>query len=228
MLRVPLILVNFKAYPNAIGEGSVKLARGVAEAGKEKGVNVAVAPQYADLYRVASQVEIPVLAQHVDFLAPGRGTGWLLPEAVKEAGAVGSLVNHSERRLELEEIRKIIVRLRELELDSVVCAKDVGTAKKVAAFGPDVVAVEPPELIGTGRAVSKVKPEVVRDAVREVHGVNPDVRVFCGAGISCGEDARVALELGAEGVLVASCVTKAEDPRAAALDLAEGVLRARQ
>jgi triosephosphate isomerase len=91
-----------------------------------------------------------------------------------------------------------------------------------------VVAVEPPELIGTGRPVSKVKPEVVRDAVSGVHGVNPDVRVFCGAGISSGEDARVALELGAEGVLVASCVTKAEDPRMAALDLAEGVLKARR
>ncbi|MEA1905242.1 MAG: triose-phosphate isomerase, partial [Candidatus Hadarchaeota archaeon] len=204
----------------------VELARDVAEAGKEKGVNVAVAPQYADIYRVASQVGVPVLAQHVDSLAPGRGTGWLLPEAAKEVGAVGSLVNHSERRLELEEIRKIIDRLRELELASVVCAKDVETAKKVAAFRPDAVAVEPPELIGTGRAVSKVKPEVVRDAVREVHGVNPDVRVFCGAGISSGEDARVALELGAEGVLVASCVVKAEDPRTAALDLAEGVLKA--
>ena len=227
MLPTPLIIVNFKAYPNAIGEGSVKLARDIAEAGSEKGVSVAVAPQYADLYRVVSQVKVPVLAQHVDSLAPGRGTGWLLPEAAKEAGAVGSLVNHSERRLELDEIRKIVSRLRELKLVSVVCAKDVETAKEVASFGPDMVAVEPPELIGTGRAVSKVKPEVVHDAVREVHGVNPDVHVLCGAGISSGEDVRVALELGAEGVLVASCVTKAEDPRAAALDLVGGVLKAR-
>lgn len=227
MLAMPLVIVNFKAYPNAIGEGSVRLARDIAEAGKEKGVNVAVAPQYADLYRVSSQVGVPVLAQHVDSLAPGRGTGWLLPEAAKEAGAVGSLVNHSERRLELDEIKKIVERLRELGLVSVVCAKDVEMAREVAAFGPDVVAVEPPELIGTGRAVSKVKPEIVRDAVEEVKRLRPDVHVLCGAGISGGEDVRVALELGAEGVLVASCVTKADDPRAAALDLAEGVLRVR-
>jgi len=86
-----------------------------------------------------------------------------------------------------------------------------------------MVAVEPPELIGTGRPVSKVKPEVVSDAVKLVREVNPRVRVLCGAGITSGEDVRIALELGAEGVLLASSVVKAPDPRAAMLDIAEGV-----
>jgi len=228
MLEVPLILVNFKAYPSAIGERAAELARVVESVGKEKGVSVAVSPQSADLYRIAKEVDVPVLAQHVDSLRPGSGTGWLLPEAAKEAGAVGSLVNHSEHRLELEEIEKIVARLKELDLVSVVCARDPEEAARVAAFKPDMVAVEPPELIGTGRAVSKEKPEVVSDSVRMVREVDPDVRVLCGAGVSNGEDVRVALELGSEGVLLASCVTKAEDPRAVMLDLADGVLRARK
>lgn len=223
---MPLIVVNLKAYPTAIGEKALELARTIASAGKEKGVQVAVSPQYADLYRVTSQVEVPVLAQHVDSLEPGSGTGWLLPEAAKEAGAVGSLVNHSEHRLKLGEIEKVVARLKELDLISLVCAKDPEKARQVAAFKPDMVAVEPPELIGTGRAVSKVKPDVVSDTVKSVREVSPNVHVLCGAGISGGEDAKVALELGAEGVLVASCITKADDPHSAMLDLAEGVLRA--
>lgn len=56
--------------------------------------------------------------------------------------------------------------------------------------------------------------------------VDPGVAVLCGAGISGGEDVRVALKLGAKGVLIASSVVKAPDPRAAMLDIADGVLKA--
>ena len=207
-----------------MGDRAVELAKTIASVAKEEGVSVAVAPQNLDLYRVASQVGIPVLAQHVDPITPGAHTGWLLAETAKAAGAVGSLINHSEHQLQPEEIEQVAKRLRELELVSVVCARDPEVCKRVAAFKPDMVAVEPPELIGSGRAVSKVKPEVVSDAVKEVHGVNPDVRVLCGAGITNGEDVRIALELGAEGVLLASGVVKASDPRAAMLDIAKGIV----
>ena len=133
------------------------------------------------------------------------------------------MINHSEHQIQSEEIEQVVRRLRELELTSVVCAKDPEVCKKVAAFKPDMVAVEPPELIGTGRAVSKLKPEVVSDAVKMVREINPEVRVLCGAGITNGEDTRIALELGAEGVLLASSVVKATDPRAAMLDVAKGI-----
>ena len=223
MLKTPIVIVNFKTYPQSVGERAVELAKTIASVAKEKGTSVAVAPQNLDLYRVASQIDIPVLAQHIDPIIPGAHTGWLLADTAKATGAVGSLVNHSEHRLQLGEIEQVVKRLRELVLTSVVCAKDQEVCKRVAAFEPDMVAVEPPELIGTGRPVSKVKPEVVSDAVRLVHEVNPRVRVLCGAGITTGEDVRIALELGAEGVLLASSVVKAPDPRAAMLDIAEGV-----
>lgn len=226
MLKTPLIAINLKAYPQAIGNRAVELSKDIASAGRERNVNVAVAPQYADLHRVTSQVDVNTLAQHVDPLKPGKGTGWLLPEAAKEAGAVGSLVNHSDRRLGLEDIEKIVARLRDLGLVSIVCAEDVEMAKRVTAFKPDMVAVEPPELIGSGKAVSKVKPDIVEDTVAKVREVDPDVRVLCGAGVSWGEDVKVALELGAEGVLIASAVVKAESPKARMDDLANGALEA--
>ncbi|GAG69231.1 unnamed protein product [marine sediment metagenome] len=225
MLKTPIVIVNFKTYPQSVGERAVELAKTIAEVAEVKGISVAVAPQNLDLYRVASQVDIPVLAQHVDSITSGAHTGWLLAETVKATGAVGSLINHSEHQIQSEEIEQVVRRLRELELTSVVCAKDPEVCKKVAAFKPDMVAVEPPELIGTGRAVSKLKPEVVSDAVKMVREINPEVRVLCGAGITNGEDTRIALELGAEGVLLASSVVKATDPRAAMLDVAKGITK---
>lgn len=225
-MKFPSIIVNLKAYPQALGERSVQVSKSVAEVGEEKEIGVGVSPQYADLYRVATEVDVPVYAQHVDPLEPGRGTGSLLPEAAEKAGAAGSLVNHSERRLELEEIGEIVERLDEADLVSIVCAKDVETARDVAEFGPGVVAVEPPELIGTGRSVSKVKPDVVEETVDAVHEVDPEVHVLCGAGVSIGDDVKIALELGAEGVLIASAVVKADDPREAMRDLADGALEA--
>ncbi len=223
MLRIPLVIVNFKAYPEATGERAVELARVLLSASQGKEVCVAVAPQAPDLREVA-RVGLPVLAQHVDPVRPGARTGWILPETVKEAGAVGSLVNHSEHPLELQQIRECVERLREVGLTSVVCAGDPELCRRVASFRPDFVAVEPPELIGTGKAVSRVRPEVVSEAVRLVKEVDPSVRVLCGAGISTGEDVRRALELGAEGVLLASSVVKARDWRAAAEDVIRGAI----
>ena len=224
MLKTPIVVVNFKTYSQSVGERAVGLAKTIASVAKEKGISVAVAPQNLDLYRVASQVDIPVLAQHVDSVSPGAHTGWLLAETVKATGAVGSLINHSEHPLQLAEIERVVKRLRELELTSIVCAKDPEVCRRVSEFKPDMVAVEPPELIGTGRAVSKVKPEVVSNAIKLVHGVDPEVRVLCGAGITSGEDVRIALELGAEGVLLASSVVTAPDPRAAMLDVVRGII----
>ena len=225
-MQFPTIIVNLKAYPQSLGRKSVKISKDIAEAGKEKDVGVGVSPQYADLYRVTSQVDVPVYSQHVDDLKPGRGTGYLLPEAAKKAGAIGSLINHSERRLELEEVEKRIERLEEIDLVSIVCAETPERAAEVAEFSPDVVAVEPPELIGGDKSVSQSKPDVIKETVEKVHDVDPDIHVLCGAGVSTGEDVKIALELGAEGILIASAVVKADDPKEVMLDLADGALEA--
>ncbi len=211
-IQTPLILVNFKTYLEATGRRAVSLARTAEKVSRETQISICVAPQFTDIAVVAKKVEIPVFAQHVDPIEPGSYTGYVLADAVKEAGAVGTLINHSERQLRLSEIDTAIRIARRKGLISVVCANNQSISAAVAALKPDMVAVEPPELIGTGISVSKAKPDIVTATVRLVKEVNPTVTVLCGAGISYGEDVAAALRLGTQGVLVASAVVKAKNP----------------
>jgi triosephosphate isomerase len=189
----------------------------------ETNVCVGIAPQFVDIASIANAVSVPVFSQHVDPFAPGSFTGHVLLESVKEAGAIGTLVNHSERRLKLADIDGIIMRARANDLVSVVCSNNASVSSAIAALKPDMIAVEPPELIGTGIPVSKAKPEVVSGTVELVRRVNQDVVLLCGAGITRGEDVAAALRLGTEGVLVASGIVKAKDPYAALMEFAEAI-----
>ena len=208
------VLVNLKAYDCA----STAIADAANDAGGGSDVRVAIASQAAQIGAVAA-TGTETWAQHVSPSGHGSHTGSTLAGSVAEAGATGTLINHSERRLRLADIDATIGQAETAGLETIVCANNPEQVAAVAAFGPDAVAVEPPELIGTGTPVSKADPAVVRDAVEAAGDVDPEVDVLCGAGISAGEDVVAASELGAEGVLLASGVAKADDPRAAMEDL---------
>ncbi|HII61746.1 triose-phosphate isomerase [Pyrococcus horikoshii] len=223
-LDEPIIAINFKTYIEATGKRALEIAKAAERVYKETGVTIVVAPQLVDLRMIAENVEIPVFAQHIDPIKPGSHTGHVLPEAVKEAGAVGTLLNHSENRMILADLEAAISRAKEVGLITMVCSNNPAVSAAVAALEPDYVAVEPPELIGTGIPVSKAKPEVITNTVELVRKVNPKVKVLCGAGISTGEDVRKAIELGTVGVLLASGVTKAKDPEKAIRDLVSGII----
>jgi triosephosphate isomerase len=223
--REPAIVVNFKTYLEATGKRAVELAKEAEKASLETNVYVAVAPQLADLSAVAEAVEIPVFAQHVDPIKPGGYTGHTLTESVKEAGATGTLINHSEKQLKLSVIDELVRIMRENEMVSVVCANNPTISAAVASLKPDVIAVEPPELIGTGISVSKAQPAVVSGTVKLVRKVNEKVIILCGAGISHGEDVAAALKLGTQGVLVASGIVKAKDPYTIIREFAEATKR---
>ncbi len=222
-IEYPFILVNLKTYEESLGAKAVALASIAKEVSEETGVCIAIAPQTVDLIPVIKAVKIPVFAQHIDPVGYGRFTGHILPEAIAKSGCIGTLINHSERRLPLETIEATVKRAKEASLFQVVCVDSVETGRSVAPFSPDVIAIEPPELIGSGIPVSKAKPEVVSESVDQCRNVNPDVNVLCGAGITSGEDVAAALRLGSSGVLVASGVVKAADPRAKLLDLAQAM-----
>ncbi len=211
-LRTPTLIVNFKNYMQAQGTRGLSLAKEIEKVAKELSVEIAVAPPAPLLMKVAEEVDIPVLAQHVDPVPASSTTGFVPPESVKEAGCVGSIINHSEHKIPHETVKEVIEAMKENNLATVVCADSEREAKDLASFSPDFIAIEPPELIGTGIPVSKAKPEVVRNGVRVVKEVNSEIAVLCGAGISSGEDVKKALELGSEGVLVASAIVKAENP----------------
>ncbi|RAP50047.1 MAG: triose-phosphate isomerase [Methanosphaera sp. SHI613] len=217
--KTPIIILNYKTYLESTGLNAIQLSKYVEEASNESGVNMAVAPQAVDLYNVIEAVDIPVFSQHMDAITPGGHTGSTLPEAIKESGVVGSLINHSEQRLTIADIDMVVEKTKELELSSVLCTNNVKTSMAAALFSPDYIAIEPPELIGTGIPVSKANPEVVENTVSQIHNINKDISVLCGAGITTGEDMKAALELGADGVLLASGIIKAENQKDALLDL---------
>jgi triosephosphate isomerase len=223
--ETPIIVVNFKTYTESTGKRAVELAQKCERVHSETKIAVAVAPQLADLARVARAVSIPVFAQHIDSIKPGGYTGHVLAESVREAGAVGTLINHSERQLKLSDIDQIIRIARENCLISIVCANNPSTSTAVASLKPDLIAIEPPELIGTGIPVSKAQPEVVTGTVKLVREINKKAVILCGAGISHGEDVAAALKLGTQGVLVASGIVKAKDPYTVTREFADAAKR---
>jgi triosephosphate isomerase len=206
-----MIIINFKTYLEATGKKAVELAKQAEKASKETGTYIAVAPQFVDIKAVAEAVEIPVFAQHIDPIKPGSNTGHVLAEAVKQAGAVGTLINHSERQMKLADIDAVIKIAKEHNLISCVCTSNPPISAAVAYLTPDIISIEPPELIGTGVAVSTEQPEAVTNTIKLVRKVNNEAVILCGAGISHGEDVKVALKLGTQGVLVASAIVKAKD-----------------
>ena len=216
--------MNFKTYLEATGKRAIELAKIAEEVSRETGVTMIVAPQFTDIEPVSKTVDIPVFSQHIDAVKSGAHTGHVLAEAVKSAGAEGSLLNHSEKRISPSEILDSLKLCVDADLRSLVCADTTEASVEIAKMLPDMIAIEPPELIGTGVSVSKARPELITESVKQIGKVNHTVRVLCGAGITTAEDVSKALELGSEGVLVASAVVKNKDPRAVLESMASKML----
>lgn len=214
-----MIITNFKTYQSASAENAVNLAKIHQEVALETGADIRVAVQAIDLHRVAEAVNIPVMAQHIDPIGFGSHTGHILPEAVKAIGASGTLLNHSERRLDKDTLQRAIERAKEVGLTTIVCAESPEEGASFLEFDPDFIAVEPPELIGGDISVSTSQPEIIEHAAKLI---GKD-KLLVGAGVKNGEDVKIAIKLGAKGVLLASGVTKAEDPKAVLMDLATGL-----
>jgi triosephosphate isomerase len=223
MLKTPAIVLNVKTYTEATGSNAVDLARLMEKISNENDVGMAIAVQACDITRCVKEVHLPVYAQHIDPIKPGSCTGWTLPEAIKAAGAVGTLINHSEHRLILADIDTCIMRAKELGLDSLVCTNNVATSKAVATFSPSMIAIEPPELIGGDISVTTADPGIVSNTVKAVHAINTTVKILCGAGVKNGLDVAKAIELGTSGVLLASGVVKAKNKEAVLRDLISGI-----
>src|SRR5215469_14409133 len=136
---MPAIIVNFKTYIEATGKRGVELAKIADEVSRESGVTIAVAPQFTDLKSVVEAVEIPVFSQHVDSIKAGAHTGHVLPEAVKAAGAWGTLLNHSERRIKISEIEEALSLAREADVATLVCTDTPGVSAAVASLDPVMI-----------------------------------------------------------------------------------------
>ncbi|MFA6520952.1 MAG: triose-phosphate isomerase [Candidatus Gracilibacteria bacterium] len=218
-VKFPIVITNFKTFESSTGVQALALAKIHEEVAIKEGVNFAVCPQVVDIWMIASQINIPVFSHHFDAVTHGQFTGHIIPEALKAAGADGSLLNHAERKISLKQIAESIVRAREVGFFTLVCAKDLEEAQAIAKFNPDAIAIEPPELIGGDISVSTASPDIIKNAVAAIK----NIPIIVGAGIKTGEDIRLALKFGAKGILVASAVTKAKDPRKILTEFAQAL-----
>ncbi|MDD1679164.1 MAG: triose-phosphate isomerase [Methanomicrobiales archaeon] len=215
----PLIVINCKVYHEGTGGRADRIARSAQDVADESGVAMAIAPAFTDLHRISHHFNLPVFAQHLDGISPGAHTGYITAEAIRSAGAQGTLLNHSERRITLADLEAAIRAAKEHHLETIVCTNNDATSAAAAALGPGYVAVEPPELIGGKISVSEADPEIIRRSVAAVQRISAGVKVLAGAGIHSGNCVKIALDLGTDGVLLASSVVKAEDPAAVLRDL---------
>lgn len=218
-----MIFVNFKTYEQGTGEAALSLVEICREVEKQTSIRIIPVVQAVDIFRLTDR-GFEVWAQHIDDIEYGQNTGQILPQAVIEAGAKGTILNHSENKLPIEVIGEIIKKLRNLKINNkfrvLVCAESVEEGKQIASLKPDFLAYEPPELIGGDTSISVAKPEVISEFVREIK----EIPVLIGAGIHSQADIKKGLELGAKGFLVASDVVLAQNPKQELLDLAKGFL----
>ncbi|MCS7110661.1 MAG: triose-phosphate isomerase [Ignisphaera sp.] len=224
-MKTPVLAINYKTYNTSFGSKAIEIAKAAERAAREYGVEVIVIPPATEIRKLVESVSIPVYAQHADPYEFGAYTGWLPIVALKDLGVRGLLINHSEHRLRLDEIATLVEKAKKYDLETLVCADTPIAAAAVSVIKPTAIAVEPPELIGTGIAVSKAKPEVITGTVERVRGVNREVILLTGAGISTADDVEAAIRLGTVGVLVASAIMKAQNPEKVIMDMASAAAR---
>lgn len=218
-MKTPFILVNFKAYQEAFGEKGLQLAKLHQKIAKETGVNIGIAACAIDLRMLASELEIPVFAQHVDIVNYGAFTGQIGLKALKDLGIDGTILNHAEMKVELEKLEHTVFEAKKINFTTVVCVDNPLGVGTTTLLDPDFIAIEPQELIGSGKSVTDVKPEIIIDALQYIK----NSQLLVGGGVHRGEHVRKALQLGAKGILVSSAVVKASDPEKVLRDLVSGI-----
>ncbi len=219
-LKQPILFINFKTYAESTGKNALILAQ-KAEQFLSK-YSVVIVAQPTDI-GILSKTKISIFAQHIDPVDFGSNTGAILPQAIKQAGAIGTVLNHAEKKLTNEVLEKSIKKAKQADLIVMACAENTERAKQIASFKikPDFIAIEPPELIGGDVSVSTANPEIITDTIKEVHKIS-SIPVITGAGIKTSGDVKKAIELGTQGVFVASGIIKSENPQKAVQELLEG------
>lgn len=207
-------LVNFKVYQGTVGDDGVSVAETIERVAESTGTPFVVAPQTPDLRRHARSTSMPVIAQSVDPVEPGRGTGRILPEALAAAGAAGTLVNHAEHPVKHDDMARVIERCRSVGLESIVCVDSLAAGRSVATLDPDWLLFEKPADIATDRTMARAQPGQVRAFLSMIEETNPRTRCLLGGGISTAADVEAAFVLGADGVGASSAVLRAADPAA--------------
>lgn len=202
-----MIVINFKAYKEGTGKKALNLAKLCSKLALKNKKKITIAVQESDLRLLSKLKGIEIISQHIDAVDYGAHTGSVVAEDVKKAGAKGSLLNHSEKRISFKEIDFCVKKLKKLKMKSFVCVNSLLEAKKISKLKPNYIAYEPKELIGGKISVSKAKPDIIKKVVDAVN-----IPVLVGAGVHTRQDIIVAKKLGAKGILVSSAFVKSKNP----------------
>lgn len=220
-----MLFVNFKTYREATGIRAVELVRDLSLLQAKTGVPIIPVVQATDIRSCMIATNYEVWAQHVDGVEQGQTTGWVTAEAVGEAGASGTFLNHSEHKIENVEI--VNSKCKQIGLKTMIFAADLEELRKVVELKPDFVAYEPPELIASkDTSVAKAKPEVIEKAAKIAKAAG--IPLIVGAGVKDVEDVKACLRRqgslrgGAVGVAVSSAVVLADDPKEVVAELVKG------
>ena len=205
-----MFIINCKNYNEISGEKINKLALIAEKISKKYKIQIALAPPH-NLLAAIKKSKLLVFAQHLDDAKVGSTTGYMIPELVKKSKVNGALINHSEHRISPKEITNLVKRLKKLKMKTVICVKNVREAEKYAKLNPTYIAIEPPELIGTGRAISTERPGLITKSLSAVKKARNSTKLLCGAGIMTSDDVKRAMELGSRGILVASGIIKSRN-----------------
>lgn len=222
-IRAPFFETSVKNY--IYGDAVLEYAIAADAASKEYDVDVLFVAPYTEIRRVRENTEkLIVLAPYMDAIRVGRGIADVLPEALKAAGAQGVVLNHSERPMTLNAIRKTIDRANELDLITFVCASTVAEAQALAMLHPDILNTEPTELIGSGN-VSDL--EYVREVIRAVKSIDQSILVEQAAGITTAKQVYDFIMEGSEAAGSASGILISANPHSLLNDMVRSVRKAR-
>jgi triosephosphate isomerase len=209
MMTAPFFEIGPKTF---LGRAALlEIADAASAASARYEVAVIITPPALDIEAVRHAAPgLWVFAQSMDTARPGASTGAIVPEALAAVGADGVMLNHAERPLDDSALPSAVRRARDAGLLTLVCAQDVQHATRYAAWHPDLILVEPHDLIGT--AGRDDRPPIAQ-ANAAVASVDPDVLVMHSGGVADENDARALIAQGAAGTGCTTAIVRAADRR---------------
>ena len=211
VIRAPYFEVGTKNY--VYGDQLLEYAIAADKAAEKYDIDVLFICSPIEIRRVREHTKhLIVLAPYMDTLRPGRGMADILPEGLKAAGAQGVVINHCEKPMSLPQMKATIDRARELDMLVFACADTLVEAKAIAQLHPDIINPEPSEIIGGGNGVSPMA--YVKDSIRVIKEIYPDIMVEQAAGITNGQQVYDFIMAGSEAAGAASGIMNAKDPLA--------------
>ena len=207
-LNSPFFYVNPKAY--VFGKELLKFAKEADKISARYDIQIILSPQPTDIRLISNNTNhLLIFAQHIDPLNKGRGHGLILPEAVKEAGAQGVVLNHGEYQLKFSQISKAINIAKNLKLLTLVAGESLSELAALSRLAPDIILAEPSELIGTGKRSDE---NYIKKSIKIIKDIDLEIKVMHGAGISSGEDVKDIISLGSDGAGAASGIFESDNP----------------